>query len=118
MMTRWSLTRAVGSLNFKVPFSGAGDGGTQPQAGPGPDSCDPEVPRRRAGEVFTGGEPRVTYRVLLTALTCAEPPGHGPGARGGERASVRAADRSHPLRLQKRDPGVGEDLRTGQQRVD
>ena len=57
-------------------------------------------------------------RVLLTALTCAEPPGHGPGARGGERASVRAADRSHPLRLQKRDPGVGEDLRTGQQTED
>ena len=62
--------------------------------------------------------PRITYRVLLTALTCAEPPGHGAGARGGERASVRAADRRHPLRLQKRDPGVGEDLRTGQQTED
>ena len=59
-----------------------------------------------------------TSRVLLTALICAGAPGHGAGARGGERASVRAADRSHPLRLQKRDPGVGEDLRTGQQTED
>ena len=59
-------------------------------------------------------------RVLLTAcylplLICAGAPGHGAGARGGERASLRLADHRHPLRLQKRDPGVGEDLRTGQQ---
>ena len=51
-------------------------------------------------------------KCYLPPLICAGAPGHGAGARGGERASLRLADRRHPLRLQKRDPGVGEDLRT------